>query len=225
VILLSSRRDEMSFADRIVQHNIIAMAIVSEVLSKYGITIIPDGHEINKDLKIGLMGCNDPLSRLIRHRPDSFNKNNKKPSRNFLAEIKSAATEYPNFSIEVEAHYYHRKYMALHQEMLSVMFFVEPEVKRCKACWTQDVPTPYYIYLPKRFDYLIKKQTIESMYPHAKIIDKEHKGGSGTPYFLIKKDSSYLKDIDIFIQQEISIKQTTLDITGVQLSNGQKTLF
>ena len=214
----------MEFADRVVQHDILSMAVVSDVLSKYGISIIPDGHEINENLKIGLMGCNDPLSRLIRHRPDTFNKNIKKPSRNFLAEIKSAAAKYPNFSIEAEAHWYHKKYMNTHPDILSVMFFVEPEIKQCKACWTQEIPTPYYIYIPKRSDYQIKRQSIETMYPNAKITDRELTDGSGTPYFLIKKDSYYLKEINLFIKQEISIKQTTLDI-DTSLSSFQKTLF
>jgi hypothetical protein len=216
----------MTFEQRISQHDNKGMEILTKKFTPFNIDIIRDGYELNDKLKHHLLQFKDSTSQMIRHRGDGVCIVNEKKTRNFIAELKTTDSMQYNFAIELVAHYHHLQYLQGDNNILSVSCFVDIDSGTCSACWTLDIPQPRKIKIPNRFDYNESVNWIREKYPGVEMEILAHKGGSGTPFFLINKKATYLKDIDVFIKEELFKIQSFLKLPEDKSDDDdQTTLF
>jgi hypothetical protein len=212
-----------TWLQRVSQHDCAAFEIMSNHLSDHGIALIRDGYELNDNLKTHVFTSNNPTDRYLRHRSDLVGLYRK--TRNFLIEIKSGDNKYPNFSIEADAFFNLKTAAQTNDRILSVMGFVNIETKECQAAWTLEIPDPYFIRVPRRFDADESFTRMCTIFQHANVSFCEYRGGSGTPFFLIKKDANYLRPLRQFIKEELAFVQATIPTSAVvNTTNSQQTL-
>lgn len=92
---------DMSFAERIRQHDENAYPLVRDALARYGFALHCFGIELNLELQKILQKQTDKTSKMLRYRPDFIAVCPGKKS--ILLEIKSENKNSPNFSIEYDA--------------------------------------------------------------------------------------------------------------------------
>lgn len=189
-----------NFSKRREQHDNIAIPLVTKLFKAYQFDKHRWGFEFDKQVtKTSLSSQHDKTSMLLRYRPDVvFTKIG---WRSVLCEIKSENQGYKNFAVELES-WLATKEWNLHQN--HVMYaFVDIVPKKVLCCWANTIPLPGIVYLPKTPDFTKTKNRIKANLPHLVITLTKYSSGSGTPYFLLPKNSKYLIKFDEFINTEL----------------------
>ena len=192
----------MSFDRRVSQHDEMAIPIVVEHFAAIGFACYELGTETDsKGLHSALMAQYDGTSIMLRFRPDRVFI--KPRYRSILCEIKSEANGYRNFAIEADSFQAAHEWDSGHERvMYAFVDLSNGHVVMC--CWASDIPMPYRIFVPRRWDFDEQFQRMSIAYSGAVIEPKEYRGGSGTPYFLISKSSQYLRLFDEFMTSIIN---------------------
>jgi len=191
------------FKSRNAQHD-EAMGIVADAFSQIGFSVHNCGiEERSPELHQALMQQYDRTSISQRWQPDQVAV--KRGNLSLLCEVKSEGNGYPNFAIEADSftasHVHAQSGQAVMYAFVDLLQLPEPTIH---CCWLDDVPSPEFIRVPMRWDWRKTYDRLKESFPNATLNTVNHKGGAGTAYFLIKKDSSYLIPFDIFAQAEFS---------------------
>jgi hypothetical protein len=194
------------FAARIAQHDNTAMSLVCNQLERVGALTSAFGIEIDNDaLRQALRNQHDAMSLMLRYRPDRAVVVPK--VRTILCEIKSVSGTYRNYSIEVDSYTAAREWHNGDRRVMYAFVDLDAEPPTIKACWFDALPPPHTIYVPTRQGYQATLQRIEQAWPDANVLLREHKRGSGTPYFLVFKGHTNLRPLEEFIANSILREQ------------------
>ena len=197
---------------RMQQHDGVAVPMVSRALAVYGFDEHVIGQE-NDDIAIreNLRGKRDITSLMFRFRPDRLYIHPSYPP--LACEIKSESGKYPNFAIEFDSYIASKGHGSIYK---AVYAFVDLGVDTIKLCWTKDVLYSTLIWVPQNHpDWKKALDYLEVHYPTVNALPARRNNGSGTPNFVIPKNSSYLLPIDQFIKQELELR---IDIDTKQKS-------
>jgi hypothetical protein len=189
-----------TFVERAKQHDELAVSLVEMIFSQYGFSGFRIGTETDsQDCWNFLLTQSDPTSIMLRFRPDRVQV---KPGvRTVLCEVKSEAQGRPNFAIEFYSWQAATMWNRSGRHVMYAMVDVQNE--KVFACWAENIPSPHIIRVPKRWDFEKHMQQLQREAPWAELLPVEHTGGSGTPYFLVPKNSKYLWPLDAFIETQV----------------------
>jgi hypothetical protein len=190
-----------TFVERAQQHDERAISLVDMIFSRYGFSGFRIGAETDsQDCWELLLAQSDPTSIMLRFRPDRVQI--KPGARAVLCEVKSEAQGHPNFAIEfyswLAATMWNR---SGHHVMYALADLRSGKVS---ACWAEDIPPPFVVRVPRRWDHGKHISRLQREAHWAELLLVEHKGGSGTPYFLVPKNSEYLWPLDMFIETQVT---------------------
>lgn len=203
-----------AFQSRSYLHDKVAIPYVQELLAKYDLEGIPYGVEVHdKNLQRALMlfGRQDEMALKNRYkpdlcivpRPDGMKINPK--VRPFLCEVKSENETHPNFAIEFDSFCAAELWDNGQRNVIYIFVKMAQGVPiEARACWVSGLCFKP-VFVPRRFDFEKNIKELEAKYPRIKFQPVEHTGGSGTPYFLIRQDASYLRLFDSFIAQFLEL--------------------
>ena len=196
----------MGFATRARQHDGDATPMVVSLFESVGFVCYDLGTETDSDeLHRALMSQYDETSIMLRFRPDKVFV--KSGYRSLLCEIKSESQGYPNFAIEVDSYQAAHKWDSDCERVMYSFVDLSQEQARVACCWVGDVPPPTSIRVPRRWDFERQLERMAAAFPGADMIPCQYIRGkqSGTPYFLIRKTSVYLKPFNQFISDVVGI--------------------
>ena len=166
----------MGFAERLQQHDTQALPLVREIFARYGYVLYPFGIELVPELQKTLTLLSDPLSKMLRYRPDQVAIRPGKES--LLLEIKSENKRSPNFAVEYDA-WEAAKFWNLHMRNL-LYVFVDLAENKVYACWPETLQ-PRKVFVPRLED---RKRFAEA---GIEIVYLSVVSGSGTAFFLVAK--------------------------------------
>lgn len=207
---LSEKFDTALFSNRVTQHE-VATRIVRELLDRYGGQVFESGIEgDDKRLWTELTRQYDSMSIMMRFKPDQICV--WPELRSVLFEIKTEAKGRPNFAIEADSRRAAKMWDSDSRRVAYI--FVDFSKKtfdhQIKACWSQDIKDPRFIRVPKRDGWRETKQRMCNQWQDTTIITPDHRGGSGTPFFLIDKTSDFLVPIRDWIDELTGSQQLPL---------------
>jgi hypothetical protein len=199
-----------TFSGRTEQHT-RAVTAVKEVLDKLDIECFDQGiEEASQAARDALMKQYDATSLMIRYKPDLIGV--RLGGFSVLVEVKSEGQGSCNFAVEVDSFTATKAYAAMGHSVVYAFTTLTPESSQSiVGCWTSDVVTPKLILVPRRptsqhyLGGIATMRRLEKVYPQTKfqmIRWSRRSKGSGTPFFLIPKDTSYLKPFYGFIKVE-----------------------
>jgi hypothetical protein len=176
---------------------------VRNAFGQYGFTAHGLGTELDDVvLRQSLAAQDDRTSRLLRFRPDQALV---RPGvRSLLVEVKSERGRYPNFAIEVASHQAASEWDSGRRHVAYA--FVDLGTRLIWCCWAADLPPPVEIRVPLRWDFEASWQRLNQEWPGVRLVPEPYRPGpyrSGTPYFLLRKTSSCLQALDVFVRAEL----------------------
>jgi hypothetical protein len=196
----------VSFAARASQHDKDAIPVVVSAFESVGFACYDLGTETDSDeLHQALMSQYDETSIMLRFRPDRVFI--RRGYRSVLCEIKSESQGYPNFAMEADSYQAAHKWDADCERVMYAFVDLSQEQARMVCCWVGDIPLPSQIRVPRRWDFEQQTERMRMAYPGADVIPARYVPGkqSGTPYFLIRKFSPYLKPFGQFMNSLIGV--------------------
>lgn len=175
----------MDFAKRKKHHDTKAFLLVEKAFSYHGYSLYPYGAEQVPDLQKALRRFSDPLSKMLRYRPDFVSVHPEKGP--LLLEIKSEHKNSPNFAVEYDAWEAAEIWNRHSQKVLYV--FVDLTDEKLYACWPETL-TPRKVFVPRQED--IERLSAKGL----NVRPIKIAGGSGTAFFLVQKNSlKFLEEI------------------------------
>lgn len=178
------------------QHDTAGVPLVCAVFLEYGFTGYAFGAEAgNASFHRAVQAQTDPTSLLLRFRPDrAFVRTG---LRSLLCEIKTEGHDSPNFALELDSWQAARQWNAAYEHVAFV--FVDLRCGEAVACWATMIPMPQKVYVPRRFDFIQQRERVAREMPAARLCDCTHRGGSGTPFFLVPKAAAFLRPLRSFL--------------------------
>ena len=144
----------------------------------------------------------DPVIHSVRFGPDFVFCDLLNNYRGYKFELKRTKDMYYGYSMELDS--FQEAMMDAKRYSSKRVLFILTTMTRIDACWVDDVLENGFveIYVPSRFnESLISiKEKYGKMMPKCTFKSTSVLGGSGTPYGIIRKDSSYVKPLDIFLK-------------------------
>ena len=144
------------------------------------VDVMPMGVEFdNSDMYCQLRKRNDKTSIMLRHRPDAvcFGHDDA-----VLVQIKGRNRINDDIVfVEVDSWAGAMEWNAVYRHV--AFAFVEIPTENILYAWADELSFSE-IYIPKRFDYLYSQKQLSLQFRDKNIILREHKTGSGTPYFI-----------------------------------------
>lgn len=210
-----------SFAQRTKQHDTIAIPLVTKLFNQHGFERNDHGFE-HDSLKTrrAISKQRDVVSRMLNYRPDmTFTKTD---FGSIFCEVKSEGQERPNFAIEFNSWVETKTWNSFtplwdttQDSTQHVIYaFVDTHLGKVSCCWADSVSRPSLIIVPKRPNFKETLNDILERFPKLFTDLQEHTGhGSGTPYFLLSKNSGCLVTFDTFIKTLLKPK-IRLDHSG-----------
>lgn len=191
----------MSFRQRIRQHDEVAIPIVVERFKLFGFECFVTGTEVDsRELQLALRAQHDDTSLMMRFRPDRILIS--RGNRSLLCEVKSENKGYRNFAIEVESYIAAILWnTASRNVMHALVDLSNNDLVIC--CWLNEIPKPKLIKIPRRRGFPRAIGRVRQRFPDIPFETTEWKGGSGTPYFLLPKSSSFLTEFNAFVMAEL----------------------
>lgn len=203
------------FLDRDRKH-MKAIALVTDYLEQHGVRCFTIGTETDlKGLYTELADRADPLSRMLRFRPDRIHfKDGQKP---MLCEIKSEDARSSNFAVEIDSFHAARLWDTATGQVAVLFVDLGHTPPVCYGVWVKDIPIPHTIFVPNRPGYKATKKRLEEEWPWSMLRIIEWESGSGTPFFLVSKKT--LPSIQSFLGGAGAIEKPP---EPVQLSFSQR---
>lgn len=168
----------MGFAERLEQHNSQALPLVHDAFDRLGYQLYPYGGELVPDLQKALRALSDPLSKMLRYRPDLVAVHPHKET--LLLEVKSESRKSPNFAVEYDAW---EAAKIWNQHTRNVLYvFVDLAAGNLFACWPETLH-PEKVYVSRLEDELRLANA------NIKAIPVRFVAGSGTAFFLVSKQN------------------------------------
>ncbi|RJX20156.1 MAG: hypothetical protein C4575_06995 [Desulforudis sp.] len=164
------------FAERIKQHDKLALEAVRAVLAGRGIKLHPSGGELSPVLHKELRFIGNGTSKMLRYRPDQVAVIPGKKA--LLLEIKSEAGGSPNFSVELDAWEAAKIWNRNGRHVLYV--FADLKSGSVFGAWPEEI-FPSRIFVPRSAD--LKRVAAYPGVPVRRVAVR----GSGTAFFLVKK--------------------------------------
>lgn len=205
------------------EHDKIAIPYLQDRLKEFGLSTVQHGVEIHDPkLKEFLRnsGRSNPNVLRDRYKPDLYiiPDDQQLKISPVLCEVKSENKGHSNFSIEFDS-YCSGKLWDNNQRgvMYAFIRLIDNHPVEIKCCWLIDIKISY-VSIPKRFDFEKTIYELTNLYPNIEFKPVQYTSGSGTAFFVIRGDSSYLRQFDSFIsdylgkdksQQTQCISQTT----------------
>lgn len=178
----------MGFDERNVSHK-EAVIVINEIFESLGWRSHEMGIEIDdREFYQTIRSLNDPLSRMLRFRPDGVCTK----TQSVLCEVKTAAKKYSNFSIEMDSYSAGLIWNKLTKTVMIAC--IDPDIRM--ACWIDDLPIPDTIFVPRPWDEI----RMMNEWQNSKIVPKPS-NGSGTPFMLIPKTYKCFVTLEDFIKQ------------------------
>jgi hypothetical protein len=189
-----------TYKDRVKAHDILALPAVDYLFSLMGYSHFELGIEREKKkFRDALKNRNDPQALKIRFSPDRlYSKNNQNI---VICEVKSEYSQWPNFSIEFDSYLQAVKYSEDGYLYAFVDISKWDDYFSCQVSFSriENIPTIQEFIVPKHhhfwesFAIRIKKE-----FPDIKIHLQDNSKGSGTPYFLLPKQSDFMIKPSVF---------------------------
>ncbi len=180
-----------NFHNRTWVHDNIAVPAMEEDFLSAGYKSFVSGIEFDDpELKQMLRNQQDLTSMRIRYKPDRILVHPKDGS--LMCEIKSESQGYNNFAIEFNSYA-----MVIEWGKMNKILYAFANINETRNCkmtytWAENIKLPSTVIVPNRSDANVNKQWIKKKFPTILIKHVQHRGGSGTPYFLVPKNASYM---------------------------------